>query len=98
VRLGRPRSMPSAVRTRIRRSRAAGQTLTAIAEALNRDGVPTAQGGRSGTRRRSGRCWRRPEDLRDEDPLVHEQRVIGGRGRHLPSWIRHPESYRASES
>jgi DNA invertase Pin-like site-specific DNA recombinase len=46
VRLGRPRSLPDAVRERIWRSRAAGETLTAIAEALNRDRVPTAQGGR----------------------------------------------------
>jgi DNA invertase Pin-like site-specific DNA recombinase len=45
VRLGRPRTLSAAVRRRIHKSRAAGDTLTAIAEALNREGVPTAQGG-----------------------------------------------------
>ena len=46
VRLGRPTTMPAAVRERIRRQRAAGMTLTAIAEALNASKTPTAQGGR----------------------------------------------------
>jgi len=46
VRLGRPTTMPAAVRQRIRRERAAGMTLTAIAEALNASKTPTAQGGR----------------------------------------------------
>jgi len=31
---------------RIRRERAAGASLTAIANGLNADGIPTAQGGR----------------------------------------------------
>src|SRR5437773_8985814 len=46
VRLGRPTTMPKAVVSRIRRERAKGKTLAAIADGLNADGVPTAQGGR----------------------------------------------------
>ena len=45
VRLGRPRQLPKTVVNRIRRERTQGKTLAAIAEGLNRDGVPTAQGG-----------------------------------------------------
>ena len=44
-RLGRPISLPNAVRQRIARERAAGMTLQAIADGLNRDGVPTVYGG-----------------------------------------------------
>jgi DNA invertase Pin-like site-specific DNA recombinase len=46
VRLGRPATLPTKVVRRIQRERAAGKTLAAIAEGLNRDAVPTAQGGR----------------------------------------------------
>jgi DNA invertase Pin-like site-specific DNA recombinase len=46
VRLGRPTSMPKKVVNRIRRERAAGKTFAEIADRLNADGVPTAQGGR----------------------------------------------------
>jgi DNA invertase Pin-like site-specific DNA recombinase len=46
VRLGRPRQLADRVRRRIVAERAAGQTLAAIANGLNRDAVPTAQGGR----------------------------------------------------
>src|SRR5438874_6876281 len=46
VRLGRPSTMPPDVVRRIRRERAKGKSLAAIADGLNRDGVPTAQGGR----------------------------------------------------
>jgi DNA invertase Pin-like site-specific DNA recombinase len=45
VQLGRPRKLPTKVRTRIKRRRAAGKTLAAIAEELNRGEVPTAHGG-----------------------------------------------------
>src|ERR1039458_7771069 len=45
VRLGRPPQLPDPVRDRIVTERASGRTLTAIAETLNRDQVPTAQGG-----------------------------------------------------
>jgi DNA invertase Pin-like site-specific DNA recombinase len=45
--LGRPATMPSKVITRIRRERARGRSLRAIADGLNADGVPTAQGGRA---------------------------------------------------
>ncbi len=45
ARLGRPRQLPSAVRRRIRRRRDAGVSLSAIAAEMNRDKVPTAQGG-----------------------------------------------------
>jgi DNA invertase Pin-like site-specific DNA recombinase len=45
VQLGRPRQLPEKVRKRIKRRRAAGLTLQRIADELNRDGVPTAQGG-----------------------------------------------------
>jgi DNA invertase Pin-like site-specific DNA recombinase len=46
VRLGRPLSLPADVRARIASERAAGTSLAAIAEGLNADGIPTAQGGR----------------------------------------------------
>jgi DNA invertase Pin-like site-specific DNA recombinase len=46
VRLGRPPTLPREVTARIAAERAAGRTLAAIADGLNRDGVPTAQGGR----------------------------------------------------
>jgi DNA invertase Pin-like site-specific DNA recombinase len=45
-RLGRPRQLPDDVVARIETSREAGSTLAQIAEDLNRDEVPTAQGGR----------------------------------------------------
>jgi DNA invertase Pin-like site-specific DNA recombinase len=45
VRLGRPRQLPERVVKRIRRDRDRGATLSGIADRLNRDGVPTAQGG-----------------------------------------------------
>jgi DNA invertase Pin-like site-specific DNA recombinase len=46
IRLGRPRTVPARVRDRIRRERASGRTLQAIAAGLERDGVSTGQGGR----------------------------------------------------
>jgi DNA invertase Pin-like site-specific DNA recombinase len=46
VQLGRPTTMPSHVRIRIASERADGLTLGAIADGLNADRVPTAQGGR----------------------------------------------------
>jgi len=46
VRLGRPVELPDAVRRRIADERAAGCSLRAIADALNAEAVPTAQGGR----------------------------------------------------
>jgi DNA invertase Pin-like site-specific DNA recombinase len=46
VRLGRPRTLPSSVVGRIRRERTSGRSFAAIAAGLNRDEVPTAQGGR----------------------------------------------------
>jgi DNA invertase Pin-like site-specific DNA recombinase len=45
VQLGRPRSMPDTVRRRIVRARRRGDTFVQIAERLNTEGVPTAQGG-----------------------------------------------------
>jgi DNA invertase Pin-like site-specific DNA recombinase len=45
VRLGRPPTITPYVIERIQRERAAGKTLAAIADALNNDHVPTAQGG-----------------------------------------------------
>jgi DNA invertase Pin-like site-specific DNA recombinase len=45
VRLGRPPTITRYVIERIRRERAAGKTLAAIADGLNNDHVPTAQGG-----------------------------------------------------
>jgi DNA invertase Pin-like site-specific DNA recombinase len=47
ARLGRPRAVPAEVASRILSARRAGATLRAIAEALNDDGVPTVNGGRS---------------------------------------------------
>jgi DNA invertase Pin-like site-specific DNA recombinase len=46
ARLGRPSSLPADVVGRIVRQREAGRTLQAIADGLNADEVPTAQGGR----------------------------------------------------
>jgi DNA invertase Pin-like site-specific DNA recombinase len=46
VRLGRPVRLSSRIRQRIERERTSGKTLALIAEGLNADGVPTAQGGR----------------------------------------------------
>jgi len=45
VRFGRPVSLPDSVVRRIVRARSRGMTLRAIADMLNRDGVPTGQGG-----------------------------------------------------
>lgn len=45
VRLGRPRSLPDGVVQRIISERSGGATLAVIADRLNDDGVPTAQGG-----------------------------------------------------
>lgn len=45
ARLGRPRNLDPAIGERIMRERADGQTLRAIADGLNTDGVPTARGG-----------------------------------------------------
>jgi len=47
VRLGRPPTMSRYAIERIRRERAAGASLAAIADGLNEDHIPTAQGGRS---------------------------------------------------
>jgi DNA invertase Pin-like site-specific DNA recombinase len=46
VPLGRPTTMSQYVIDRIRRERAAGKSLAAIANGLNADRIPTAQGGR----------------------------------------------------
>jgi len=46
VRLGRPPQMSQYALERIRRERAAGRSLAAIANGLNADRIPTAQGGR----------------------------------------------------
>lgn len=45
VRLGRPRSLEAATLRRVRDAHAAGKSLRAIAEELNTEAVPTAQGG-----------------------------------------------------
>ena len=45
VRLGRPPSLPGEIRRRIVEMRRQGMTLQAIADQLNSQGVPTAQGG-----------------------------------------------------
>jgi DNA invertase Pin-like site-specific DNA recombinase len=45
VRLGRPPTLPQTVVRRIQRQRARGDSLRKIAEDLNGEGVPTAQGG-----------------------------------------------------
>ncbi|WP_328478508.1 recombinase family protein [Actinoplanes sp. NBC_00393] len=45
VRLGRPASLPTEVRSRIVRAHREGANYSAIARDLNADGVPTAQGG-----------------------------------------------------
>lgn len=46
ARLGRPPALPMSVRRRISRERARGESLAAIADHLNADKVPTAQGGK----------------------------------------------------
>jgi DNA invertase Pin-like site-specific DNA recombinase len=45
IRLGRPPLMPAELRGRIVAEREAGASFASIAEGLNRDGIPTAQGG-----------------------------------------------------
>ncbi len=45
VRLGRPPTVPRAIVRRIQRQRKRGDSLRAIAETLNKDNVPTGQGG-----------------------------------------------------
>jgi len=45
VQLGRPATMPGTVRARIASEREEGLTLAAIADGLNGDEIPTAQGG-----------------------------------------------------
>jgi DNA invertase Pin-like site-specific DNA recombinase len=45
VRLGRPRSLPDAIRDRIKAERAEGASLQLIADRLNVEEVPTAQAG-----------------------------------------------------
>jgi Recombinase len=45
-RSGRRSTLPSEVVARIRRERAQGSSLAEIANRLNRDGIPTGQGGR----------------------------------------------------
>jgi len=47
VRLGRPRTLPDEVVERIVTEREMGKTWKVIADELNEDGVPTAQGGRA---------------------------------------------------
>jgi DNA invertase Pin-like site-specific DNA recombinase len=47
VRLGRPVTLPAKVERRIRRERAKGKSLAAIADGLNADRVATAQGGKA---------------------------------------------------
>ena len=46
VRLGRPRLIPEEIVARIAAERSSGATLRAIADALNRDGIPTSMHGR----------------------------------------------------
>jgi DNA invertase Pin-like site-specific DNA recombinase len=46
IRLGRPPTMAPHVIERIKRERAAGKSLAAIADGLNAHRIPTAQGGR----------------------------------------------------
>jgi DNA invertase Pin-like site-specific DNA recombinase len=45
AKFGRPPTVPKSIVRRIQRQRARGESLRAIAESLNGDGVPTAQGG-----------------------------------------------------
>jgi DNA invertase Pin-like site-specific DNA recombinase len=45
IRLGRPHSLPMELRKRILSMRSSGMTLKSIASELNRDGIPTSQGG-----------------------------------------------------
>lgn len=47
VRLGRPRTIPEGVRSRIRRMHSHGRSLSAIAGVLNAENVPRAHGGRA---------------------------------------------------
>ena len=46
IKLGRPSSVPADVRAFIRQARREGYTLTAIADLLTNQGIPTAQGGK----------------------------------------------------
>jgi DNA invertase Pin-like site-specific DNA recombinase len=46
VRIGRPVTLPKSVSNRIQREREKGKSLAVIADGLNHDQVPTAQGGK----------------------------------------------------
>jgi DNA invertase Pin-like site-specific DNA recombinase len=46
VKLGRPRTLPESVRLRIKRMHERGMSMSAIADKLTADGVPTAHGGK----------------------------------------------------
>jgi DNA invertase Pin-like site-specific DNA recombinase len=47
VRIGRPVTLPITVGRRIQRERSKGKSFAAIADSLNRAGIPTSQGGRA---------------------------------------------------
>lgn len=47
VRIGRPPTLPMTVGRRIQRERSKGKSFAAIADSLNRAGIPTSQGGRA---------------------------------------------------
>jgi hypothetical protein len=85
VRLGRPPTVPESVVRRIQRQRARGDSLRAIADTLNRDGVPTAQGGAQCTRRRyEASSLARPEPAMGRGgagPPPRASEWVGGPGR-----------------
>jgi Recombinase len=75
IRSGRRSTLPSEVVARIRRERAQGSSLAEIAHGLNRDGIPTGQGGRQ--------WWPstvRAVLLRAEEPHGGTARTHGKRG------------------
>jgi DNA invertase Pin-like site-specific DNA recombinase len=70
--LGRPRTMPESILARIQAERAAGRTLSAIADGLSSDAIPTAQGGKrwyaSTVRKALGGSVSRSSRETDSDP------------------------------
>ena len=57
VRLGRPSRLSDEIASRIMEAHASGQGWTSIANALNADSVPTAQGASSGIHQQSGQSF-----------------------------------------
>jgi hypothetical protein len=81
MRPGRPPTVPKAIVRRIQRQRARSDTLRAIADSLNRDRVPTAQGGAQWHAATVRGVWRGHRECRFESSSRSEQQWGSGHGR-----------------